>query len=175
MLRIFPLHVHLQSLRTTVQSLTDKLGFLAPALIRLSLGLVFVSTGWGKLHSLDDVTRLFTDLHIPLPHFNAVLASSTEFFGGLLLLIGLGSRLVALPLAFTMVVAIITAQREQVEGLTSLVGLTEWSYLVMFLVIALRGPGALSMDALLVRLFARTPAPPLPRPVLAPRMTTTSA
>jgi putative oxidoreductase len=153
----------------------DKLAFLAPALIRLTVGVVFVQTGWGKLHSLDDVTRLFTDLHIPIPGFNAVLASSTEFFGGLLLLVGLGARLVALPLAFTMVVAIVTAQREQVVGLASLVGLTEWSYLVSFLVIALGGPGALSLDALLARLFAPRTAGDLPRPQLAPRMTARSA
>lgn len=164
----------LNDLRTKLQRFADRLGFLGPALIRLTVGVVFIQSGWGKLHSLDDVTKLFTDLHIPMPGFNAVLASSTEFFGGILILIGLGARLVALPLAFTMVVAIVTAQREQVQGLASLVGLTEWSYLVMFLAIALRGPGALSVDATLARLFSRQPAPELPRPRLAPPMTATT-
>jgi putative oxidoreductase len=145
----------------------DKLSFLAPALIRLTMGSIFIGTGWGKLHTLPDVTSYFAELHIPMPHFNAVLAASTEFFGGLLLLVGLGSRLVSLPLAFTMVVAILTAKRPELEGVTSLLGFEEWSYLVMFLVIALRGPGALSLDALLARIFARQAAP-LPRPVLAP-------
>jgi putative oxidoreductase len=164
----------LNDLRTRLQRFADRLGFLGPALIRLTVGVVFIQSGWGKLHTLDEVTKLFTDLHIPLPGFNAILASSTEFFGGILILVGLGARLVALPLAFTMVVAIITAQREQVEGLASLVGLTEWSYLVMFLAIALRGPGGLSLDGLLARLLSPKPAAELPRPQLAPRMTATT-
>jgi putative oxidoreductase len=84
------------------------------------------------------------------------VVATTEFVGGILLVVGLGSRLAALPLAFTMVIAILTAKREAIDGLTTLVGLEEWSYLVMFLVIALLGPGALSLDALLSRRWART-------------------
>ena len=146
-----PIANSLLSFRRRLLRLTDRLGFVAPALIRLTVGVIFIQTGWGKLHTLGDVTELFTKLGIPLPGFNAVLASSTEFFGGILILIGLGARLVALPMAFVMVVAILTAQREQVDGLASLVGLQEWDYLVMFLVIALLGPGALSLDAAIAR------------------------
>lgn len=129
----------------------DKLGFLAPALIRLTVGLVFIRTGWGKLHSLDQVTEFFAGLHIPLPAFNAHLVAATELVGGALILVGLGARLVALPLAFTMVIAIITARLGDVGGPIDLVGLEEWSYLVMFLAVAIAGPGALSVDALLIR------------------------
>jgi len=95
----------LDRMRTT----GDKLVFLGPTLARLTIGLVFIGTGWGKLHSLDDVTQFFASLHIPAPGFNARLAASTEFFGGILILIGLGTRLAALPVAFTMVIAILTA------------------------------------------------------------------
>ena len=108
-------------------------------------------TGWGKLHSIPDVTSFFTDLHIPAPGFHARLVAGTEFFGGLLVLVGLGTRLVSLPLAFTMVIAILTAKRPNIDGLTTLVGFEEWSYLVMFLWIALAGAGPLSLDALIGR------------------------
>ncbi len=64
------------------------------------------------------------------------------------MLLGLGTRLVSLPLAFTMVVAILTAKRPNIDGLTTLVGFEEWSYLVMFIWIALAGAGPLSLDAL---------------------------
>ena len=37
---------------------------------------------------LDDLTTFFTTLHIPWPHFNAVLVAYTEFVGGILLLAG---------------------------------------------------------------------------------------
>jgi putative oxidoreductase len=128
--------------------LAHRLSFLGPTLARLTVGLVFLTTGWGKLHSIPDVTEFFRTLHLPAPGFQARLVAGTEFVGGLLILVGLGTRLVSLPLAFTMVVAILTAKRESIEGLTSLVGFEEWSYLVFFVWLALAGPGPLSLDRL---------------------------
>ena len=134
-----------------LRAFADRAAFLGPTLARLTVGLVFVGTGWGKLHSIPDVTSFFTDLHIPAAGFHARLVAGTEFFGGLLVLLGLGTRLASLPLAFTMVIAILTAKRANIDGLTTLVGFEEWSYLVMFLWIALAGPGPLSLDALIRR------------------------
>src|SRR5206468_12859855 len=116
---------------TRMRAGADKLSFLGPTLARLTVGLVFIGTGWGKLHSLGDVTDFFASLHIPAPGFNARLAAATEFFGGIAVLVGLGTRLAALPLGFTMVVAILTAQRGDITGLTALVSLEGWSYLVV--------------------------------------------
>ena len=148
----------------------DKLAFVGPTLARLTVGLVFIGTGWGKLHSLSDVTEFFTTLHIPAPAFNARLTAATEFFGGLAVLLGFGTRLVSLPLAFTMVVAIATAKRGDITGLTSLVGFEEWSYLVLFLWLALAGAGPLSLDRL-ISWFRRRHAAPLnhPKPLLRPQ------
>lgn len=163
------------TVRASLAKLSAKLerpgAALAPALIRLTVGVVFIATGWGKLNNLDQITEYFASLDIPWPALNARVASATEFFGGLLVLVGLGTRLAALPLAFTMLVAILTAKRDELEGFTSLAGFNEWSYLVMFLVLALRGPGALSLDALIARWFARGqgPQPALPKPLLPPR------
>jgi putative oxidoreductase len=152
------------------RAVADKLAFLGPALARLTVGLVFIGTGWGKLHSLPDVTEFFASLHIPAPGFNARLAAGTEFFGGILVLVGLGTRLAALPLAFTMVVAILTAKRGDITGLTSLVGFEEWSYLVFFIWLALVGAGPLSLDRLLTRLRdRRRPGSPASRRVLQPQ------
>jgi putative oxidoreductase len=138
-----------------LRAVGDKLAFLGPTLARLTVGLVFIGTGWGKLHSLGDVTDFFASLHIPAPGFNARLAASTAFFGGLLVLVGLGTRLAALPLAFTMVVAILTAKRADISGLTALVGFEEWSYLVFFIWLAVAGAGPLSLDAMAIRLRGR--------------------
>jgi putative oxidoreductase len=156
-------------LRKHLLRMADRLSFLAPALLRVTLGVVFVQSGWGKLNDLERITGFFTELGIPAPGFNAVLASSTEFFGGLLILVGLGSRLVSLPLAFVMVVAIATAKRDELDGVSALLGFQEWSYLVMFLTIALRGAGPLSLDALLSLLFA-PPAPVAALPRTLPRV-----
>ena len=153
---------------TRVRTTADKISFMGPALARLTVGLVFIGTGWGKLHSLPDVTAFFGSLHIPAPGFNATLAASTEFFGGILILLGLGTRLVSLPLAFTMVVAILTAKRDDLTGLTALVGFEEWSYLVFFLWLALAGAGPLSVDRL-IAWFRNRQAAPLPKPLLRPQ------
>jgi putative oxidoreductase len=148
------------SLRDRALRATDRLSALAPLLIRLTLGPVFITTGWGKLHGLADVTSFFQTLGIPFPGLNAAVVASTEFVGGLLILVGLGTRLVALPLAFTMVIAILTAKRSEVDGVATLAGFVETSYLVMFLVLAIIGPGAISLDGALGRWFARRgPAP----------------
>jgi putative oxidoreductase len=169
-----PIDALIKTTRERLLAIANKLSFLAPALIRLTVGLIFIGTGWGKLHTLDKVTEYFASLNIPMPGLNARVAACTEFFGGILILVGLGSRLVALPMGFTMVVAILTAKRDDLTGLTALVGFDEWSYLVMFLVIALMGPGALSLDALIARRFARSSNPVLPKPLLRPD-TATSA
>lgn len=154
-----PIAARIKTLHAPLLKVEDRISFLAPLLIRVTVGVVFIVTGWGKLNSLGDVTEFFASLHIPLPALNARVVSATELFGGVLILVGLGSRLVALPMAFTMLVAIITARLSDVDGLSAFVGLEEWSYLVMFLVIAIRGPGALSIDALLARRFAPTEGP----------------
>src|SRR5450432_261932 len=133
----------------------DKLSFMGPTLARLTVGLVFIGTGWGKLHSIPDVSDFLTTLHIPAPGFNARLTAATEFFGGLAILLGLGTRLVALPLGFTMVIAILTAKRGDITGLTALVGFEEWSYLVFFIWLALVGAGPISIDGLICKLRGR--------------------
>jgi putative oxidoreductase len=137
------------TVRDRLHALARRLGPLGPALARLTVGLVFIGTGWGKLHTLPDVTDYFASLHIPAPGLNARVAAATEFFGGVLVLVGLCTRLAVLPMAFTMVIAIITAKRGDVHGLTDLVGLEEWSYLVFFLWLAVAGAGPLSLDRLI--------------------------
>jgi putative oxidoreductase len=136
----------LGKIRERLLGLAKRLELLGPTLARLTVGLVFVGTGWGKLHTLPDVTDYFASLHIPAPGLNAAVAAGTEFFGGILMLLGLGTRFAALPMAFTMVIAILTAKRADIHGLTDLVGFEEWSYLVFFIWLAVAGAGPVSLD-----------------------------
>jgi putative oxidoreductase len=137
------------------------LRWLSPALARLTVGLVFFQSGWGKLHALDQVTQYFTELGIPAPALQARLASTTEFVCGGLLLLGLATRFAAVPLIITMAVAIRTALWDQVDGIASLAGLTEFAYVALLVWLATDGPGPLSLDALLGRLGARRAPPPV--------------
>lgn len=154
-----------------VLEIVNKAGWLGPALVRVTLGVVFMGTGWGKLHSLDKVTSFFMDLGLPAPHFQAILVASTEFFGGLAILVGVATRLAAFPLMITMIVAILTAKRSEIDGLSSLLGFEEFSYLAMYLWLVVAGPGKLSIDHLIARRFAQR-RPAHARPVLAPNVQT---
>ena len=57
----------LAALRSRLVATLDRFSWLGPLALRLSLGAVFVASGWGKLHSLDKVTEFFGTLGIPFP------------------------------------------------------------------------------------------------------------
>src|SRR5882724_2435901 len=122
------------------------------ATIRIIWGYKFFETGKGKLGSLDSVTQYFTELHIPMPHLNAIVASTTECVGGLLLMLGLGARLVSLPLTITMVVAYLTAHRLEVHNIDDFVKAPPFPFLFTAVTILIFGPGKLSADYLLGRI-----------------------
>lgn len=136
----------------------EKLRSVALLLGRLAVGLLFLSTGWGKVHDIGKVTEFFASLHIPAPGFHAVLVGWTELLCGAALVLGLLTRLAAIPLVVSMVVAILTAKRAELHGLFDLVGFEETTYLVMLSMIAVLGPGDISLDHLLTR---RSHAKPL--------------
>jgi len=124
-------------------------------LIRLYWGWGFFQTGKGKLQNLERTAGFFASLHIPLPKLNAILAGSTECVGGLLLLLGLGSRWATPPLIFTMIVAYITSEKEALQALTSdpdkFVTAAPFLFLLAALIVFSFGPGLFSIDALLGR------------------------
>ena len=73
--------------------------------IRLYWGWQFATDGWGKLHHLDRVGQYFATLNLPMPHQTALFVSVVEFAGGILLAVGLLTRLTALVLFINMTVA----------------------------------------------------------------------
>ena len=64
-----------------------------------------------------------------------------EFFGGLLLLLGLFTRIAAVPLVIVMIVAVISAKWGQVDSLETLLGFEELAYMALFGWLAVAGPG----------------------------------
>jgi putative oxidoreductase len=124
----------------------ERARWVALLLARLSVGLLFMSTGWGKVHNLAKVTEFFAHLGIPAPAFNAVLVACSELICGTLLVVGLLTRFATVPLAVSMIVAICTAKGSEIHGLFDLVGADEFTYLVMLIVIGILGPGAVALD-----------------------------
>jgi putative oxidoreductase len=143
--------------RRGVLAMAAKVSWLGPLLARLTLGAMFAGTGWGKLHSLPDVTAFFRELGIPAPGFHAHLVASTELAGGIAILAGFATRLAGVPLAVTMVVAIVTAKRSEVDGVRALLALEEFTYFCLLAWLVLAGAGAASVDALLARKLDRGP------------------
>jgi putative oxidoreductase len=132
-------------------------------IIRLYWGWQFFITGKGKLMDLNKVTNFFASIHIPYPHENAIMAGCTECFGGLLLLLGLGSRIITIPLIFTMVIAYITTEQEALHALYSdpdkFVSAAPFQFMLTAIIVLIFGPGLFSLDALIGRLFFEKTAP----------------
>jgi uncharacterized membrane protein YphA (DoxX/SURF4 family) len=82
---------------------------LAPLALRLYLAPVLIQAGYNKISHFEDTAAWFGNsewgLGLPMPELMAALASGTEFVGGALLLLGLATRLVAVPMMVTMLVA----------------------------------------------------------------------
>lgn len=146
-------------IRRFVLDFADRLSF-APALFaRLVIGVIFVGSGWGKLHNLEQVIAFFTELGIPFPELQAPFVATTELVCGALVLVGLGTRIFAVPLVGTMIVAIATALWPDIEGVSGLFATVELNYIALLLFLIVGGPGAISLDALLVRRAEALDAP----------------
>src|SRR5580700_2774155 len=127
--------------------------WLAPLFARITVGWVFLLSGWGKLNNLPQVTENFVGWGIPFPHVLTPFVSGVEFFGGLFLLLGLLTRISAGALGITMIVAIRAAKWGDVDSLETLLGFDEFEYLALFVWLAIAGPGVLSVDHWLRRRF----------------------
>ncbi|HET7756588.1 MAG TPA: DoxX family protein [Steroidobacteraceae bacterium] len=132
------------------------LTWLAPLVARLTVGWVFLWSGWGKLTDLPTVIQNFVGWGIPLPQLLGPFVSGVECFGGLFLLLGLLSRVSAGALGVTMIVAIRSARWGEVDSLVTLLGFDEFEYLALFVWLAIAGAGPVSVDHWLERWFDRT-------------------
>ena len=135
-----------------------------PILIaRVVLGLGFAQTGYGKLFkNHDGVVTFFTSLGIPAPGLNAWVVGGVEFFGGILLIAGLLTRVWALQLAFAMLVATLTSTlpdlRKDGKGILDALLTVEVLSLVMLVWLVFSGPGPFSLD----HIAAKKLTPPKP-------------
>jgi putative oxidoreductase len=91
----------------------EKLKPLALLLLRLGLGIIFVFHGYPKLFTHTRETMQGFG-HMGFPVYFAYIAGVFEFFGGLLLIVGLFTRVAGLLLAAEMAVALV-----KVHGLIS--------------------------------------------------------
>ncbi len=133
-------------------------------LLRVFVGFGLAAHGYTKFFGEKGIAGFagfLASLGVPKPETAAYVSATTELVGGILVGIGLLTRLAAAPLAFNMFVAAFTAHRASYFITNNPPGMEYALNLgVVFLAIVLTGPGRFSVD---YRLFSRRkPLPPLP-------------
>jgi len=135
--------------------------------LRLMAGGVFLWEGILKFVYVNQGVGRFTKLGMPFPHFTAGFVGYLEIVGGLLLLSGLMTRLIAIPFIIEMIVAILSTKISLYLGISPLplppsppqFGMwavlhevrSEYAQLLTTAFLLINGPGKWSLDALLQR------------------------
>ena len=140
------------------------MSYLAYALARIFVPVLFIISGWGKLTNVDAVaqqiggipiqfpTELESYLPVPRDEFLGYLVGAVEFFGGIMILLGLKARWAALALlVFTALATyyfhnfwdIADAAQYMAQRAQALKNLSIMGGLLM---IAIMGSGAYSLD-----------------------------
>jgi putative oxidoreductase len=125
--------------------------WLGPLAVRIVVGWVFLWSGWQKLHILPKMIENFRSWGIPAPEIQTPFVSGVEFVGGLMLLVGLLTRFISVPMMVVMIVAIVSAKWSDVDSLETLLGFEEMSYLAMFAWLGIAGPGPVSIDRFVLK------------------------
>jgi putative oxidoreductase len=125
---------------------------LGIAILRIITGIVFTTHGYQKLFTfgIPGVQGAFTKMGAPMPTVTGPLVACLEFFGGIALIIGLLTRLVALGLAIDMISAILIVHLANGFFLP-----TGFEFVLMLaiasLTLAFAGPGSVSVDDMIAR------------------------
>lgn len=158
----------ISALVTRATGVLSRLEGVPVLLVRVVLGVMFAQSGYGKLFkSHDGVVTFFTELGIPMPALNAWFVGGVEFVGGLCLIAGLGTRIFALMLSFTMLVATLTSvipdkrKSGDYKDLTDAFFYPEVLAMLLLFWLVFSGPGPFGLDRLLARKLS---PPPPPRP-----------
>ncbi|MDB5985594.1 MAG: DoxX family protein [Nevskia sp.] len=136
---------------TALLRLARSLDWLGPLSVRLVFGYFWFETGWAKLHNLDGAIQRFVGWGLPYPEFTAPFSAATELVGGALLMLGLFTRLISIPMIINMVVALLTVAIKPVAAFDDFFDLDEPLYIVVFLWFLIAGPGRVSLDTWLAK------------------------
>lgn len=127
--------------------------------IRLYFGFPLARNGWAKLHNIGGVVDYFTSLNVPAPAFTAHMVSGLELVAGTLFCLGLGARLIAIPLSINMINAYYFGDHEAMLSFFSdpdkFTAAAPFTTLLTSLMMLVFGPGKFSIDYLIYRALGR--------------------
>ena len=139
----------------------QRIEWVGPLVVRVVFGYFWLETGIAKVHNLDGFAQRFVGWGIPFPTFSAGLSAWTELLGGLLIMLGLFTRLVCIPMLINMAVAVVLVVSANLTGLDDYVEADEIVYSLIFFWLLISGPGKASLDTLVARaLGIRTASEP---------------
>jgi len=116
---------------------------VALLVLRVGFGALLAKHGYGKLTHFTEYQDKFMNFIDLGPTTSLGLSIFAEFFCSLLLIIGLFTRLVTIPLIINMAVALFMAHGGDILGK----GEASATYIIAFTAILLLGPGKFSADA----------------------------
>lgn len=145
-------------LRAIIHRIADTLDWLPGLISRITIGGIFIQTGWGKITHLDKVINFFTSIGIPAPRLQAPFVASVELGCGTLVLLGLFTRVASIPLIGTMIVAIITVRFKEVRDYSDFLSMPEYLFIVLLVWLIVKGAGSFSVDRLLAARCEKKPA-----------------
>lgn len=123
--------------------------------LRLAAGAIFIYAGYGKLFGgypgMNAFAGMVGALGFPAPTFFAYCAALTEFFGGIALVLGLGTPIVAALLAFVMFIAFSMVNGASIPG-----GNLDIALFAIAVALGTVGPGAWSLDRWLCEKYCAT-------------------
>ena len=127
----------------------EKLHDFTLFLFRIILAIGFYGPAMMKVKNLEGVAEWFGSMSYPFPMVSAILAMSTEVLGIVLLTLGLGTRIIALPMMFIMVVAIFTTHISNGFAAGDNGFEIPLYYFLMLFALVVYGSGKYSLDYLL--------------------------
>ena len=133
----------------------NKLRDLPLLCLRLVLAYGFWEPATSKWSDIDSVAGWFREMGMAAPEINAYLAATTEICGVFMLTLGLGTRLISIPLMITMMVAIKMVHWESGFHAADNGFEIPLYYLIMLFTLLCFGAGRLSVDHLITRWIKR--------------------
>ena len=128
---------------------TGKLRDIPLLLFRLILAYGFYEPAMMKLKNLSGVAEWFGSMNYPLPMMSASISMVTEVAGVILLILGLGSRVIALPMMFIMVIATFTVHISNGFAAGDNGFEIPLYYFLMLFALVVYGSGKYSVDSLI--------------------------
>lgn len=146
--------------KLTFTKLISSNASLAPLALRVPVGITFIAHGAQKLfaafggYGLEGTGQWMGSIGLEPGYLMALLAGSAEFFGGILLLVGLLTRPSSLVLAITMLVAIFSVHFQ--NGLFMANNGYEFALALLAVTVSLvfSGGGKFSLDSLIAKKVA---------------------